>query len=423
MNKVPRSQARLRLVVEGARWWFLAPCLALLLAPWSFMVADVMGGRVSAPEPSLRLKSAEATGPAAKRTAEGPWGLLETSDILIAPPLEFVDAMTAERSSRDWFFPGLQLDQFLPFLESLPLRAETRYQIASLARPDQFEQGVTVTPTEELVWSLEPEERAALYHRLGLHARNVRQSNAFRFAGTLEQWLSGADVSDEALELVEKLLYRNGEFLFLADIDVLLPRLHRAEQTPLLKALTRERTLEVRLRVREQDSIKQLAAYWGRGGRAKDVRPLLESLAGRPGGGVIDVAHLLPSFARSRLYTYPTPTWLEGDAVGIDCMWTAFNFFADTPDIRFARMDEPLKALKEDYRLVDGPSALGDVLVFIDGQETWFHSAIYIADNVVFTKNGNLSSTPWTYMRLDQMQQYFPRPAPIRMHTFRRKDS
>src|SRR5690606_10465098 len=108
------------------------------------------------------------------------------------------------------------------------------------------------------------------------------------------------------------------------------------ERQKLAKTLLRQPTMLVRLSVGDSAQVPGLVEYWGRGGRATDVRPLLESVAGASQGGEIDVVHLLPAFARNRLYRYPRLTAgdLEKPALA-NCLWTALNFFRPEPDDRF----------------------------------------------------------------------------------------
>ena len=103
--------------------------------------------------------------------------------------------------------------------------------------------------------------------------------------------------------------------------------------------------------------------------------------------------HLLPPFARRRLYTYH-PVTEEKSRYHLDCHWTALNFFSEQPDDRFGDVKEVSRALNGDYHRVSGNLRLGDVVVFMD-QKKPVHSAVYVADDVLFTKNGRGSSMPW----------------------------
>jgi hypothetical protein len=178
----------------------------------------------------------------------------------------------------------------------------------------------------------------------------------------------------------------------------------------------------VRLRVTADDNLSELVEYWGKGRRSKDVRPILESLAKVPGGGTIDVAHLLPAFARTRLYTYATPTLTESDGRLQNCHWTALNFFSHEPDDRFTDVDFSIEEIRKNYHPVYNNPQLGDLVVFGDQADPMFHVAVHVADDILFTKNGNSFSLPWMYMRLEQLKDFYARPLPVEVKYFRHKD-
>jgi hypothetical protein len=65
----------------------------------------------------------------------------------------------------------------------------------------------------------------------------------------------------------------------------------------LIKTLARKSTLMVKLRINANTDIDMLDTYWGRGQRAKDIKPLLQSLVREGNGTTIDIIHLLPARA------------------------------------------------------------------------------------------------------------------------------
>lgn len=174
------------------------------------------------------------------------------------------------------------------------------------------------------------------------------------------------------------------------------------------------------------DHIIQLEEYWNYDGRNKEVRPLFESLARVPGGCLLDVAHLLPPFARKRIYTFPDAV---GDPLATkrNCHWTALNFFNDPADDRFCDPQYVKQVLDRDYVKFEGSDRrLGDILVLFHPGGEALHSAVYVADDLVFTKNGGANTQPWIYMRLDDMLDYYtatcPPDNPPHMVTLRRKN-
>jgi len=137
--------------------------------------------------------------------------------------------------------------------------------------------------------------------------------------------------------------------------------------------------------------------------RALEGRPApagLDGLAARRPR--IDVVHLLPSFARARLFTFPDPA---GPAW--DCSSTALDFFEPDPDARVLSPAEVARALTTRYDPVPGDRLeLGDILVYRRG-DTLVHAAVYLADDLLFTKNGSTSLAPWLLMRADDVRDQY----------------
>ena len=50
------------------------------------------------------------------------------------------------------------------------------------------------------------------------------------------------------------------------------------------------------------------------------------------------------------------------------------------------------------------------------------HSSVYLADDIVFTKNGINFAQPWVTMRIKDMVGNFSALEPVKIAYFRRKD-
>jgi len=120
------------------------------------------------------------------------------------------------------------------------------------------------------------------------------------------------------------------------------------------------------------------------------------------------VIHLLPPFAQSHLYCYPTFSDAELNNLALaNCIWTSLNFFLPAPDNRLLDFNVALKTLQEDYFIVKADFELGDIVAFLDGRGNVFHTAVYIADDLLFTKNGISAMAPWTLMSIDDVKDYY----------------
>jgi hypothetical protein len=122
---------------------------------------------------------------------------------------------------------------------------------------------------------------------------------------------------------------------------------------------------------------------------------------------------VLPKFARDRLYTFPLPAH-PGDPV-LDCHWTTFNFSSDTPDNRFNDPTYAVQYIGQNYYQISAPSLYGDVLLLMNDKNEIKHSAMFLADDLVFTKNGNNYRQPWMIMHIPDLLATYPATPP--MHT------
>jgi hypothetical protein len=270
------------------------------------------------------------------------------------------------------------------------------------------------------------EQRARIYTQLGKTSANPDQASAFSFYGaSVDEWLGGSKISRETRQLIEPLIYRHGDFLHFADAALVQSLIaDPAEKQRLAKVLLRQATMLVTLTVRDPAEVLALSEYWGRGGRATDIRPLLESVAGASGGRSIDIVHLLPSFARNYLYRYPKLT--TGDLAKpllANCLWSALNFFRPSPDDRFLDVATAIATLRKDYYVVENSFRLGDIVALLDPEGNLFHVAVYLADDLVFTKNGASPVSPWIIMPLERLKAvYANRAANPRVIYHRRGD-
>lgn len=386
------------------RWLFVA--LATILIPWIVVAAIYLR---SADPSGEREPGTAVTGPTP--AASGPWGRLSKTPIVVSPPLEYVAAdWGREEGPYQWYFPGTSPDLLRAFLSSTGLTADQVTRFASAARPEPRISGLTLQPDLDLLRSLDPQVRARLYLQLAKSVLNADQANSFRFFGTsTDQWFDGTVMSPQTRALIEPLIYRDGEIMHFADAEIVRRQIADAtERQRLAKALLRQPTMLVRLSVDRSSEINELAQYWGRGGRSTDIRPLLESVAGAGDQGSIDIVHLLPAFARNRLYRYPRLTTGDLNKPALaNCLWTALNFFATEPDDRYLELNAAIATLRQDYHIVESNYQLGDVIALLDAEGDLFHVVVYLADDLVFTKNGTSPVAPWTIMPLDRVKDYY----------------
>jgi hypothetical protein len=408
----------------------------LLLAPWclaGLIFAGLYWSKRPVVSGSANISSAPSPGSSPTKKGRhfsgnpGPWGRLEFTRIAIEPPNEFIAVDQAEHGFGPprWVFKGRTKEQVLAFCRNAGMTAAQQAMLPAAAW-EQLPDGWAVKPDENLVLRLSAQTRANVYLGLNLFPENKPQNNPYVFHPEyLDDRLAGSGLSEQTIARFKSLLYPSGPRLLFADLDRLLPRLpNEDEKARFMKMVARRATLLMHLRIEQGANVDELVRYWSMGGRAKDLRPLLESIARVPGGGDIDVIHLLPHFARRRLYTYPFP----GNAltqVSPDCHWTTFNFFSDQPEDQYATTAGVNRVLGNDYFSIAKPSQLGDVVLLISHSAQAIHSATYIADDVVFSKNGVGNKQPWILMTLTNMvdtySAHYPPDKPVQVAFMRSK--
>ena len=145
--------------------------------------------------------------------------------------------------------------------------------------------------------------------------------------------------------------------------------------------------------------------------RFTNMRPMLEALKGLPHGGTISLMYFMPPFARSRLYTYPLPPQ-PGDPTK-DCHWSTFNFASLQPDNRFNNAEFTEEFIRKNFYRIESPSIYGDLLLYANDRGEIRHSAVYLADDLAFTKYGDNYRQPWMIVRIADMQAMYPTLSPL----------
>ena len=241
---------------------------------------------------------------------------------------------------------------------------------------------------------------------LAAYPANRSQCHPFRFnPANFEPWLRETGLEPDEADRFRRLTYTQEDVVCFSDGNILQASLSPEKFRQLVRALQSEPTFLMSLQVDEGMDIEPLISYWGRGREAQRMRPLLESLTQIPGGGSVNVSYLLPPFARLRLYTYDNSP--DSCSRRYNCSWTALNFFNETPDERFADFDRAMEYLGRRYQAVTSPPQFGDVMVVEESSGRPLHFCVFLADGVVFTKNGFDYLEPWVLMKVPEMLAYF----------------
>ncbi len=344
-----------------------------------------------------------------QQTQDGPWGKLEFYHIYLDAPDYLAALLPLPSQQTEWHFVGYRPGQVERFLQTsgVPLQEVERiYQQNRILRGGA---GFVVYPDLKFLASLDAATRARIYATLGQWKENVFHKHPIVIQDRdLRAWFHGTQIINEIMEAMAQLVYFRGETALFSDVAALLGMVTSArEERELTRALTRTRTLVVRMRFAEQggDDLEAIANYWTGGSKNKAVLPLLKS-ASKAKGERLDIVHLIPPLARKHLYMFPdTEDGLRGRYP--DSFWTAVNFFRFTP-IDIYRDSFNLNAhIRNHYEPVSGAYQYGDLIMLVrQSDRQAYHACIYLADNIVFTKNSPDVLTPWVLMTIDDMIEY-----------------
>lgn len=376
-------------------------------------------GFVSKPSFSIRA-AANENGKGFKKVP--PWGEMKTFEIEVERPEEYV-AEEISTNIPQWKFDRQTPDQVRSKL--LDSGMPTNHVDRLLAPPCLSVAGPTciIKPDDEAVLSLTPAGRAKLYRTLA-DSHNLYMEYPFCFArDSFDNAFADTGINADVVSLLKTLVFPRGNADCFSDVELVMRRLGTdAERLKVLKVLSRQSAIMMRLEVHPDTDLDKVLAYWKRGPRHQNLRPLMESLKRLPDGGTMSLLYLLPPFARNRLYTYPDPTETAKHP-RMDCHWSSFNFFRDTVDDRFGDPNFAAGYLMQNYALVPlAKCQYGDIILILKGNSEAIHSAVYLAEDVVFTKNGLSRSQPWILMRLKDMLANFPSESAIKVLAYRNKN-
>ena len=353
----------------------------------------------------------------------GPWGTLMTQEIQLERPAEYLTEEVANPQPEVWTFNGMKPDAVKAFFVKNGLSTE---QIAAAFTPGDFTEigsGTEIRPTDKFLLSLDGDARRKLYLAMAGMGVNLYLDYPYIFPGDLVETIyNDSRLNPQDVALFRQLLYINGGSQQLSDYPFLLGKIPTVERrVALARSMSRQSAVLARLVIRPDTDIDKIAGYWGSMPNVHftDIRPLMESLKQMPQGGNVSLLYMLPKFARDRLYTFPQPPQ-PGDPT-MDCHWSTFNFSNETPDNRFNDPTFAVQYIQKNFYQIAAPSLYGDIVLLMNDKQEVKHSAVYLADDIVFTKNGNNYRQPWMLMRIPDLLSTYPSTPPMRVIYMRHK--
>lgn len=356
------------------------------------------------------------------RCQPGPWGDLEYYHVHLELPDWMLDSVSTPPTVPRWYFPGATADTLRALFQKAGLPAALQSYLLDPSHQAVQEGVLAIFPPQPDVIALTPGQRSVIYTELAKHERNTQHARPiFITNGDPDSWFENSSLRPELLEVTKKLLWKQGDILCFSDLGLVLGMARsRSETRDLLRTLNRSSAIMLQLNLQNMPDFGELAAYWTAGSRNRDIEPVLRSAAQTQGNELLDATYLLPPIPRRYAYSYYSG---EVPIVGTlpNCHWTSLNFFKTTP-LDYHR-DPRLTTLHiaEDYTPVSGPMRFGDVLMFLTDASFPLHSCVYIADDIVYTKNGQSATIPWVLMKLGDVKRIYSRNQPITIQTYRLK--
>lgn len=364
--------------------------------------------------------------PAAKTThacAPGPWGQLSYHYAYLEAPDALLDFFPLPSTTPFWIIDEGSLDSFGGLLTKAGVSDDFKKRVLDPKRMVKMNGTLCLYPQVEDLLAFTPEMRSLIYPELAKQAQNEYHVDPVHITcGSVAEWLADTDLRADLVELISALCWRRGKALEFSDLAVVLSQAKSDQEARrIFKVFTRTRTMVVQLELDPEANADEITTYWTQGLKRKDLLPLLQSLqeSGRQSPVHLDVSHLLSPLARKLIYTYPDLSYARNGRFP-DCHWTSLNFFNYSPRDYYLNTNLAADAVSQDYEKVTERHRYGDILLFMKGDSA-VHSCVYVADNIVYTKNGDNIVSPWILMHLDEVQEIYSPNDDGRIDCYRKK--
>jgi hypothetical protein len=354
----------------------------------------------------------------------GPWGKLVYHEAYLEAPEELVKYYPLPSTTTCWMIGENVSEEFEGILTKAGFTVALAKQLLSAQRTVRMNGLRCVFPDTAAVINLTPEARAIIYKYLAKWKENEFIANPVFFGrGGVQEWLKGTSLRTELRTLIAKLAWQRGNAFVLSDIEVLMSAAEsNQEALQIFRTCTRTRTVMLQLEIDRTTSSETLKSYWSIGQNRKQVVPFIESMKDASATGSVrcDVCHLLSPFVRKLLYTYPDLSLAKNGRFP-DCHWTSLNFLNYAPRDFYLNTKLAADTVLKDYHKVNPPYQFGDVVIFLNNGDAT-HSCAYIADDIVYTKNGDNVVNPWMLAHLDEVKDVYQIDDSVVVQGFRRND-
>ena len=402
----------------GVTTVFIAVSLFLAVSPHALCQIGVFPVTNQSPPTASAIKQ-----PGVFYAKPGPWGKLRCFYIFLEAPMEMVENYPLPPSKPRWSFPESEFPKLADLFKSTGLPEKFA---AALLNPQNcvVESGmVHLFPAVADVEAMTPTMRDVIYTELAKCTANEFYCHPVRITtDTVDEWFRSSGLRPELIAKIRQMAYRKADCLAFSDLSVMMNyAASDAEARSIYKAFTRTRSLMVQMELGDGTNLDELLDYWtlGIGLRRKDIEPIMRAIVETAGVDRLGLSHVLPALARKLLYTYPGIEFAR-QGVFPDCHWTALNFFNYEPHEYLLDSRMASNLVLEKFEPVNPPYRYGDVLFFMENTAA-FHSCVYLADDMVFTKNGRNALSPWVIMKIPEVQKIYIYTRPSHIQGYRLK--
>ncbi|MCB1091723.1 MAG: hypothetical protein KDL87_09340 [Verrucomicrobiae bacterium] len=360
---------------------------------------------------SQASKSPGGTGASKAATAKGPWGRLEQFPFFLEAPAHLLDRFPLPNPKPRWFVNSSEASQALDRMSRSGMPPEILHAINQPANRAFHGDQIVFFPPPAALLKLDCKTRTSIYRELRRYPANADIVGPVLIPNNnVEEWFANTQIRPELIQLIKQMSYPRGDALAFSDISVLMGFVKgEAEARALVSVLTRTRTLMLKLVLDSNSKLTETKNYWSAGGQRKghSSTSLIQAMIDTQDGEKLDIVHLLPPLPRRLLYTYADlSSVVEGEMP--DCHWSSLNFFNSHPEPFYLEARLAASAFTERLIPIKPPFKFGDTIVFLDNQKgNAFHSCVYLADDVVFTKNGRNLLSPWVLQTMEHVRKTY----------------
>jgi hypothetical protein len=354
----------------------------------------------------------------------GPWGKLKCFYIYIEAPQGMVDKFPLPFTKPRWSFAESQLADLPQLFKKAGLPEKMQADLLLPLNTSKSNGMLNLFPNLADLEAMTPAMREVIYPVLAKNPTNDYHTDpVLMTTETVDEWYRTSKLRPELVEKIKQMSYHRGGALAFSDLSALMNYAKSdSEARYMFKSFTRTRSLMVHLELADMTDLAPLLDYWtiGVGIRRKDIEPIMQSVMDTNGVDTLGLTHILPALPRKLLYTYPGEE-LSRHGLLPDCHWTSLNFYNYEPHEYLLNSQLATSSVLEKFNPVNPPYRYGDILFFLDtANGDAFHSCVYLADDIVFTKNGPSLATPYVFSTMQDMLAFYPSSEKISLTYYRR---